>query len=149
MRPAAFGRLCVETPLGERIISGRRPAAFGRLCVETCFFVVFYLVSDNQPPSGGCVLKPARRAQYNIFKIPAAFGRLCVETQLSPVHLAAWFSQPPSGGCVLKLKLPAPFDSRSCQPPSGGCVLKPIQLPLDASLTHPAAFGRLCVETSF
>ena len=33
--PAAFGRLCVETALGIRGLTGRQPAAFGRLCVET------------------------------------------------------------------------------------------------------------------
>ena len=34
-KPAAFGRLCVET-IGIRIIDKtEEPAAFGRLCVET------------------------------------------------------------------------------------------------------------------
>ena len=35
------------------------------------------------------------------------------------------------------------------QPPSGGCVLKPIGGIYCADFLHPAAFGRLCVETVF
>ena len=35
-RPAAFGRLCVETLRRQRLASTAGPAAFGRLCVETC-----------------------------------------------------------------------------------------------------------------
>ena len=34
-KPAAFGRLCVETPTPLIIHSTVKPAAFGRLCVET------------------------------------------------------------------------------------------------------------------
>ena len=34
----------------------------------------------DQPPSGGCVLKPFRRAERGLFADSAAFGRLCVET---------------------------------------------------------------------
>ena len=33
------------------------------------------------------------------------------------------------------------------QPPSGGCVLKRLSLIQRLQSTHPAAFGRLCVET--
>ena len=33
------------------------------------------------------------------------------------------------------------------QPPSGGCVLKPPYIQELTELRHPAAFGRLCVET--
>ena len=33
--PAAFGRLCVETPTPEELLKPYDPAAFGRLCVET------------------------------------------------------------------------------------------------------------------
>ena len=56
-----------------------KPAAFGRLCVETAP-VRFGTASNPQPPSGGCVLK-----QYVLLfnfgvLLPAAFGRLCVET---------------------------------------------------------------------
>ena len=54
---AAFGRLCVETkeflyPLVERLA-----AAFGRLCVETDAKNKFLNIFEEQPPSGGCVLK--------------------------------------------------------------------------------------------
>ena len=63
-----------------------KPAAFGRLCVETAEAVFPDLEDLNQPPSGGCVLKPL---------LNKAGG--------------AGYHQPPSGGCVLKLavkKLP-------------------------------------------
>ena len=78
--PAAFRRLCVETKYG---IVGRIrafPAAFRRLCVETAVHTKTIVHRPCQPPSGGCVLKPARRWPSTA---------LC--------------GQPPSGGCVLKL----------------------------------------------
>ena len=59
MLPAAFGRLCVETVLVSLSKSAPTPAAFGRLCVETEHHKNFGL-TYAQPPSGGCVLKPAR-----------------------------------------------------------------------------------------
>ena len=37
----------------------------------------------------------------------------------------------------------------AAQPPSGGCVLKLIAQPLHAVDAKSAAFGRLCVETSY
>ena len=57
-------------------------------------------------------------------------------------------SQPPSGGCVLKQGKYSDESQQMAQPPSGGCVLK-----LSFVLQHllgkiPAAFGRLCVETT-
>ena len=56
--------------------------------------------------------------------------------------------QPPSGGCVLKpTRLPA-FRGRILQPPSGGCVLKPAGKCQIKLVNVPAAFRRLCVETS-
>ena len=58
---------------------------------------------DDQPPSGGCVLK------LRILGI-GFFIR----------------SQPPSGGCVLKLNMELLAVSVLFQPPSGGCVLKPL-----------------------
>ena len=56
-RPAAFGRLCVETSLCTMRPCRPMPAAFGRLCVET---------SNSGQGKGS--------------DDPAAFGRLCVET---------------------------------------------------------------------
>ena len=78
---------------------------------------------------------------------PAAFRRLCVETAKKTSKPPPW-PQPPSGGCVLKL--PLQRRQRSClsQPPSGGCVLKQPQPFRAAALGEPAAFRRLCVETS-
>ncbi len=100
------------------------PAAFGRLCVETLRTSLHFLFAD-QPPSGGCVLKPS--------------------LNLKQYH---YDHQPPSGGCVLKLCCPVHQPSCCGQPPSGGCVLKPIWLPVCHRGRHPAAFGRLCVETT-
>ena len=56
--------------------------------------------------------------------------------------------QPPSGGCVLKRPRICERGFRSRQPPSGGCVLKPSASVGVKILRPPAAFGRLCVETS-
>ena len=109
-------------PLGQ-IPNRTSPAAFRRLCVET---PDQYFRSGNeiQPPSGGCVLKQQKRQKHrklywpaafrrlcvetgNRFRIqctrsPAAFRRLCVETDWGSISSQA-ISQPPSGGCVLKL----------------------------------------------
>ena len=85
-----------------------------------------YRVRQGQPPSGGCVLK--HRCFF-------CFSR--------------FFDQPPSGGCVLKL-LRFIFQKLGySQPPSGGCVLKPVINTAKTQAIEPAAFGRLCVETSF
>ena len=56
--PAAFGRLCVETGISDLQDDFQHPAAFGRLCVETTLLQCRMLTARNQPPSGGCVLKP-------------------------------------------------------------------------------------------
>ena len=125
---------------------GGVPAAFGRLCVETD--LIFTASSlQNQPPSGGCVLKPVRRNPETRPSRPAAFRRLCVETT-SLLIIAAYggcpaafrrlcvetpyrrvqkksIRQPPSGGCVLKPRHIRANTKHLCQPPSGGCVLKP------------------------
>ena len=56
-----------------------KAATFGWLCVETYIDVLEKRSQSEQPPSGGCVLKPIS------------------------VNLSKPFSmQPPSGGCVLK-----------------------------------------------
>ena len=57
-------------------------------------------------------------------------------------------NQPPSGGCVLKLLKTETVVLALIQPPSGGCVLKQRRYMLNFRLPEPAAFGRLCVETS-
>ena len=78
-RPAAFGRLRVETEPSYNTPSMWKPAAFGRLRVETLMATVLF-------------------GDY----IPAAFGRLRVETRSVSDGWGVPF-QPPSGGCVLKL----------------------------------------------
>ena len=57
IKPAAFGRLCVETDIDAANSFFPNPAAFGRLCVETISLVIASGLAK-----------------------PAAFGRLCVET---------------------------------------------------------------------
>ena len=57
-------------------------------------------------------------------------------------------AQPPSGGCVLKRFLGYLLRNSERQPPSGGCVLKLVGLGKARQHKHPAAFGRLCVETA-
>ena len=78
---------------------------------------------------------------------PAAFRRLCVET----CCYFCWHGfvvQPPSGGCVLKHRSADEVRFKRYQPPSGGCVLKPeLTIPTEP-IPDPAAFRRLCVETS-
>ena len=55
---AAFGRLCVETVYCKSGTSNGGAAAFGRLCVETLVDKSSQSLFAEQPPSGGCVLKP-------------------------------------------------------------------------------------------
>ena len=78
-KPAAFGRLRVETLMATVLFGDYIPAAFGRLRVETLMATVLF-------------------GDY----IPAAFGRLRVETRSVSDGWGVPF-QPPSGGCVLKL----------------------------------------------
>ena len=79
-----------------------------------------------QPPSGGCVLKPRARGEYNRGTPPAAFGRLCVETE--------------SVGCKPGREAPAAF---------GRLCVETSCLRCSSTSACPAAFGRLCVETRF
>ena len=122
----------------------------------------------EQPPSGGCVLKPSFTLFFNNLHLAAAFGRLCVETP-EPVgannrRYAAAFGRlcvetsaaPP----ISALNSAAAF-GRLCvetlnsfrawindwQPPSGGCVLKQLVITDGNHRCRAAAFGRLCVET--
>ena len=61
-----------------------KPAAFGRLCVET-YAIRSFESFFSQPPSGGCVLKLLRHPQNLGIAVSAAFGRLCVETVVTSV----------------------------------------------------------------
>ena len=103
-------------------------------------------LKQNQPPSGGCVLKPKSNTPENSKLSPAAFRRLCVETQWG-IRQFQQIGQPPSGGCVLKLNLtlkmttfakPAAFRRLCVETSLRKRTAKPCQ---------PAAFRRLCVET--
>ena len=61
--PAAFRRLCVETRISGMRHPKTDPAAFRRLCVETRTDDFSADSIFNQPPSGGCVLKPPRQGK--------------------------------------------------------------------------------------
>ena len=101
------------------------PAAFGRLCVETSIKINYLKEEGRQPPSGGCVLK-----------LPWS------------LQVIGLYNQPPSGGCVLKQSILSAICPIWFQPPSGGCVLKLGGGAPRRCALCPAAFGRLCVETS-
>ncbi len=145
------------------------PAAFRRLCVETGVTGPMVTIVPAQPPLGGCVLKlsPCHKFAHN--KMPAAFRRLCVETRITlvvggqesqpplggcvlkqtvTVKLRNMNAQPPLGGCVLKRSIRYPSATDVFQPPLGGCVLKHIIKLAKVIIPSPAAFRRLCVETT-
>ena len=84
----------------------------------------------------------------HITVIPAAFRRLCVETEVSQYRRNRLRFQPPLGGCVLKQQKQINHCHLFHQPPLGGCVLKRYDYQRRLTLTRPAAFRRLCVETS-
>ena len=79
-RPAAFGRLCVETAwLSMKTVLLVQPPSGG--CVLKPIATQHHDIAHVQPPSGGCVLKRSVLAVSAItIAAPAAFGRLCVET---------------------------------------------------------------------
>ena len=104
-------------------------------------------VADNQPPSGGCVLKHQLNRFLCELVHPAAFRRLCVETVSGGIFYPQQ-CQPPSGGCVLKHHKLCRSPAVLSQPPSGGCVLKPQYGYGCGRAIRPAAFRRLCVETT-
>ena len=76
---AAFRRLCVETTNKQDSESSSPAAAFRRLCVETKVRPKRTACNKDQPPLGGCVLKP-ERGDGAWVHVAAAFRRLCVET---------------------------------------------------------------------
>ena len=78
---AAFGRLCVETPVSSAKSSAQSQPPSGG-CVLKLANLVSASLRVSQPPSGGCVLKQAR----NYTTTPKT-------------------EQPPSGGCALKQNL--------------------------------------------
>ena len=77
-----------------------RPAAFGRLRVETgngCG----HDDKTAQPPSGGCVLKHIGYLLGTVFVIQPPSGG-CVLKHIGYLLGTVFVIQPPSGGCVLK-----------------------------------------------
>ena len=78
---------------------------------------------DNQPPLGGCVLKPVQQFAALGCKAPAAFRRLCVETanrvDIGGGHGPAAFRRLCVETCGIRRICP-----HTAQPPLGGCVLK-------------------------
>ena len=114
----------LKLPALPAVVWVASPAAFRRLCVETapCYFGK---TNVSQPPLGGCVLKPR--------------GKTAV---------AIRSTQPPLGGCVLKQAAMPEVALYGNQPPLGGCVLKQSLQTAGARAATPAAFRRLCVETT-
>ena len=146
--PAAFRRLCVETPWVRLELRQRNQPPLGGCVLKQSDFYV-NVGSDNQPPLGGCVLKRVSTLCLGAGRCPDAFGRLCVETLHEIAQAVHQTGQPPSGGCVLK-HLDMQFACRRSQPAAFGrlCVETTWGF-LCSLLMHPAAFGRLCVETVF
>ena len=99
-----------------------------------------------QPPSGGCVLKPALRLGHRCHRVQPPSGG-CVLKRDIVFENHAFNTQPPSGGCVLKPAFLGFWTKNTHQPPSGGCVLKPDVPDGGGEPDWPAAFRRLCVET--
>ena len=122
-----------------------RPAAFGRLCVETAD-VVGSEFELCQPPSGGCVLKRSLTVDMSGLCQPAAFGRLCVETVMRRCEFKG-VTPAAFGRLCVETRVAAGVRYAFTQPPSGGCVLKPFGGAACFFRLSPAAFGRLCVET--
>ena len=91
---------------------------------NTLIFLAF--LCREQPPSGGCVLKPDESEDEQRGHFAATFGWLCVETEITQLNCPVMFEQPPSGGCVLKLK---------------------VVFPEPVAPAIAATFGWLCVET--
>ena len=57
-KAAASARLCVETSDKDDCLIPPLAAASARLCVETLLPLSHFQLRRQQPPSGGCVLKP-------------------------------------------------------------------------------------------
>ena len=139
---------CVLKPFYSPTLRyGKHPAAFGRLCVETLPYRTSTAQTLPQPPSGGCVLKLNTMKIFEAPEIqPPSGGCVLKHPRDSMPHCLV--RQPPSGGCVLKHERGWLVQCRGHQPPSGGCVLKRAKEEAYTALMEPAAFGRLCVETS-
>ena len=104
-RPAAFGRLCVETFSISKTFIKIKPAAFGRLCVETIIRRALAVHAASPAAFGRLCVETMHAMGRGPSKHPAAFGRLCVETEFTVHSYSDYYVQPPSGGCVLKLSL--------------------------------------------
>ena len=137
---------CVLKPLGFWGGLDFDPAAFRRLCVETSGRLNA-LKTQIQPPLGGCVLKPLRGWGLEMFDIQPPLGGCVLKPRFqSCPNLPP--RQPPLGGCVLKLSRRGAHNRACGQPPLGGCVLKLLGADRTAAEAEPAAFRRLCVETT-
>ena len=101
----------------------------------------------DQPPSGGCELKPEHADVIReMGNQPPSGG--CELKPLIIINHINMLCQPPSGGCELKPAQAICFGVPVSQPPSGGCELKHHQLGTKKMPARPAAFGRLRVETA-
>ena len=108
--------------------------------------VAINTLCDEQPPSGGCVLKQLSIPLIRNIVLAAAFGRLCVETGVMFSYSRASSAAAFGRLCVETSDI-LWVESSIEQPPSGGCVLKLLPLHGMKPMLCAAAFGRLCVET--
>ena len=124
---AAFRRLCVETQMPAlRFISDSQPPSGG--CVLKPCLPPDLRHLSNQPPSGGCVLKPGWGGNKLRPRPSAAFRRLCVETPNLRTVQSRYLSAAFRRLCVETENMVKQIKG-SNQPPSGGCVLKPSCIP--------------------
>ena len=142
---AAFGRLCVETPVSSAKSSAQsQPPSGGCVLKHRVSRFDGYII--QQPPSGGCVLKRCTHQNVLNNASAAAFGRLCVETsepcsQSSVIRAAAFgrLCVETEGTETEAGEIEAAAFGRLC--------VETLQLSQSGFSTEAAAFGRLCVET--
>ena len=146
--PAAFGRLCVETPSKNPMPSMKtsQPPSGGCVLKQRAG-ASRHDLAKAQPPSGGCVLKQTTLERRLKKSVPAAFGRLCVETA---GYVARWNgSDPAAFGRLCVETTPTRRTGKPQVPAAFGrlCVETGLTWVLAGMMKPPAAFGRLCVET--
>ena len=100
LNAAASVRLCVETEVYFQDFEKENAAASVRLCVETATAKSAVREIAKQPPSRGCVLKPAQLLKYSAYLVAAAFAWLCVETILHVYLYSGFFAAAFARLCV-------------------------------------------------
>ena len=83
MLAATFGWLCVETYRKDKFGNIVEQPPSGGCVLKPCQNISFVIGRNMQPPSGGCVLKHQTPRGIGCGKMAATFGWLCVETLYS------------------------------------------------------------------